>query len=220
METGNTPDWQTVRADYPGLEDVTYLDTSSCGLVSRSTAEAARAEQEQLMQAGSERYGYWHVKGRAKAARVVAAHIGGTVAGTSLLQSFTSGMTRLAPMLKHRKKVLLVRGDYPTLHAPFNWNGFEVVLVDPATDGTIPMDLLAAAIQHERPQLVAISHVQWQTGFRIDLQAFTQLCSAHGAWSLVDATQSWCSARIDLGTAPIDILGASGAEIRSFDGAS
>ncbi len=210
MEASNTPDRKLIRSDYPGLENGTYLDTSSCGLIARSTAEAASIEQERLMREGSVRYGYWHVKGRAEVGSIVAAHIGGSTAGMALLQNFTGGMSRLAPMLKHRKKVLLVGGDYPTLHAPFKWNGFDIVTVDPATDGTIPMDLLEAAVEREKPQLVAISHVQWQTGFVIDLRALTELCRSIGAWSVVDATQSWCSAPIDLHNAPIDILGASG----------
>lgn len=210
MQPSNTPDWKAIRSEYPGLEGNTFVDTSSCGLVARSTAAAANAEQERLMREGSERYFHWHVNGRAETGGIVAAHIGGATANTVLLQSFTSGMTRLAPMLKHRKKVLLVDGDYPTLHAPFKWNGFEVVTIKPAVDGSIPMDLLAAAIEREKPQLVAISHVQWQSGFMVDLHALTELCRSHSAWSVVDITQSWCSTPIDLRNAPVDILGASG----------
>lgn len=210
METSTAPDWQTIRKDYPGLERSTYTDTSACGLIARSTEEAARLEQERLMLEGSVRFLHWHGKGTANLLDLVARHIGGNAAGTVLLQNFTSGMSRLAPMLKHRKKVLLVSGDYPTLHAPFTWNGFEIVLVKPAADGSIPMDLLAATMERERPQLVAISHVQWTTGYLIDLHALTELCHAHGAWSVLDITQSWCSMPIDLRRTPVDIVGSSG----------
>lgn len=215
MEPKNSPNWKAIRAEYPGLEYGTYVDTSSCGLIARSTEEAARKEQERLMMEGSARFMHWHGKGKADVVDLVARHIGGSTSGSALLQNFTGGMARLAPMLKHRRKVLLVGGDYPTLHAPFKWarqapDGFEIVTVEPATDGTIPMDLLTATMERERPQLVAISHVQWRTGFMIDLHALTELCRAHGAWSVVDATQSWCSVPIDLHNVPVDILGASG----------
>ncbi len=210
MEASNTPNWNALRSEYPGLNGRTYVDTSSCGLIARPTEEAARVEQEKLMLKGSADFIPWLGKGRADVVSVVAAHIGGDNSGTALLQNFTGGMSRLALMLKHRRKVLLVEGNYPTLHAPFKWNSFEVVMVKLATDGTIPMDLLAAAIERERPQLVAISHVQWRTGFMIDLHSLTELCRAHGAWSVVDTTQSWCCAPLDLRQIPIDILGASG----------
>ncbi len=210
MKTTTTPDWNAIRKDYPGLERSTYTDTSSCGLIARSTEEAASAEQERLMLDGSARFLYWHGTGKSDLLDLVARHIGGSAAGTAFLQNFTGGMSRLAPMLKHRKKVLLVGGDYPTLHAPFTWNRFEIVMVKPAADGTIPMDLLAATIERERPQLVAISHVQWTTGYLIDLHALGELCRAHGAWSVLDITQSWCSMPFDLRHAPVDIVGASG----------
>src|SRR5690606_1979975 len=93
---------------------------------------------------------------------------------------------------------------------PFRWNGFDTVVIQPLADGTIPLELLAAAMEKERPQLVAISHVQWATGFRTDLDALGALCRSHGAWSLVDATQSWCNAPLNLRGTPIDILAASG----------
>lgn len=210
MELKNSPDWKAIRSEYPGLGHGTYLDTSSLGMIAGSTEEAAQAEQKRLMVEGSSRYVHWHVHGRAEVGRTVAKHVGGSDAGIVLLQSFTVGMSRLAPMLKHRRKVLLVGGDYPTLHGPFRWNDFDVVMVQPNVDGTIPLDLLAAAMEREHPLLVAISHVQWTTGHTIDLRALSELCHAHGAWSVVDATQSWCSAPIDLRNAPVDILGTSG----------
>lgn len=210
MEIRKTSNWDLVRKDYPGLERGTYVDTSSCGLIARSTAEVARHEQERLMMEGSARFVHWHGKGKAEVTDRVAQHVGGSASGTALVQNFTGGMSRLAPMLRHRRKVVLVGGDYPTLQAPFNWNGFDVVMVQPDPDGTIPMVLLESTMERERPQLVAISHVQWTTGHLIDLQVLTELCRAHGAWSVVDATQSWCSVPIDLRHAPVDILGASG----------
>ena len=203
-------DWKTVRAEYPGLSGQTYLDTGSMGLMARSTVEVASAEQERLIKEGSTRGIYWMMEGLPQIAGEVAAHIGGDAAGTVLFQSFTAGLARIAPLLKHRPKVLLVGGDYPTLHGPFQWNGFEVAMVQPEADGSIPLELLAAAMEKERPQVVGISHVQWTTGYTIDLKAFGMICRQHGAWSVVDITQSWCCVPIDLRTAPIDIIGGSG----------
>ena len=203
-------DWGRVRLDYPGLVGQTYLDTGSMGLMAKSTVEAAGAEHERLIKEGSTRGIYWMMEGLPQIAGEVAAHIYGDAAGTILFQSFTAGLSRIAPLLKHRPKVLLVGGDYPTLHGPFHWNGFQVAMVQPAADGSIPMDLLAAAMAKERPQVVGISHVQWTTGHTIDLKAFGELCHAHGAWSVVDITQSWCCVPVDLRTAPIDIIGGSG----------
>lgn len=210
MTASGTMNWSAVREAYPALERGTYLDTSSCGLVARSTAEQARKEQERLMLEGSVRHMQWREQEMPAIRRAVAASIGGVEDHVQLTQGFSVGVAQLAPLLLHRPKVLLVQGDYPTLHTAFALQSFHTVVVPTAADGTIPMERLARAIEQERPHIVAIGQVQWATGYMLDLKALTDLCRAHGAWSLVDATQSWCSVPIDLRDAPVDILGASG----------
>lgn len=204
------PGHAALRAAYPAFHDLCYLDTSSMGLMAEGTVQAAQREHDRLMREGSARLFEWMSGGNAAVARTVAASIGGTEAGTALVQSFTVGLAQLAPLLKHRPKVLLIGHDYPTLHAPFALPGFERVVVPPEADGTISLDTLRSTLERERPQLVAISEVQWLTGFRIDLHAVAALCRAHGAWSLVDITQSWCAVPLDVQAVGIDIVGASG----------
>ena len=148
--------------------------------------------------------------GNVEVARTVAASISGTVQGIALVQNFTVGLAQLAPLLKHRPKVLLIGNDYPTLHAPFALPGFQRVVVPAETDGTISLDSLRSVLERERPKLVAISEVQWLTGFRIDLFALAELCRAFDAWSVVDITQSWCLVPLDVQAVGIDIIGASG----------
>ena len=202
-------DHATLRAAYPALNDACYLDTSSMGLMAESTVQAAHLEHQRLMREGSARLFQWMFGGNTDVARTVAASIGGTEQGTALVQSFTVGLAQLAPLFKHRPKVLLIGHDYPTLHAPFALPGFQRVVVAPEADGTISLHTVRNILERERPQLVAISEVQWLTGFRIDLFALTALCRAFGAWSLVDITQSWCAVPLDVQAAGIDIVGAS-----------
>jgi selenocysteine lyase/cysteine desulfurase len=204
------PDPAQVRSEYPGLLHQTYLDTGSMGLIAQATVDAAQAEQERLLREGSTRGIYWMTEGLPGICSRVVDHIGGDAEGTVLVQSFTAGLARIAPLLKHRSKVLLVGGDYPTLHGPFLWNGFTVAMVQPQADGSIPLSLLADAIQREKPQVVAISHVQWGTGHLIDLHGFAALCREHGAWSVVDVTQSWCCVPFTVQHTPVDLIGGSG----------
>jgi selenocysteine lyase/cysteine desulfurase len=211
MRSSSTlPDHTTIRAAYPALNERCYLDTSSMGVVAEATAQAAHQEQQRLMREGSIRLLHWMSGGVAEVACTVAANIGGTDGGTAVVQSFTVGLAQLAPLLKHRPKVLVIGHDYPTLHAPFALPGFQRVVVQPEADGTIALDTIRDTLERERPQLVAISEVQWLTGFRIDLHAVTSLCRAFGAWSVVDITQSWCVVPLDVQAAGIDIVGASG----------
>ncbi|MCU0319204.1 MAG: aminotransferase class V-fold PLP-dependent enzyme [Flavobacteriales bacterium] len=204
------PDHATFRAAYPALNERCYLDTSSMGLIAESTIQAGDQEHQRLMREGSTRIFQWMYGGNADVIRTVAASIGGAEQGTALAQCFTAGLAQLAPLLMHRPKVLLIGHDYPTLHAPFALPGFQRVVVSPEADGTISLDTVRNVMERERPQLVAISEVQWLTGFRIDLHAVSSLCRAFGVWSVVDITQSWCVVPLDVQAAGIDIVGASG----------
>jgi cysteine desulfurase/selenocysteine lyase len=203
-------DHAAIRAAHPAFNDITYLDTSSMGLMAAGTVQAAHVEHERLMREGSTRLFQWMFGGNAEVIRTVASSIGGTEQGTALAQCFTAGLAQLAPLLLHRPKVLVIGHDYPTLHAPFALPGFQRVVVPPEADGAISLDTVRDVMERERPQLVAISEVQWLTGFRIDLLALATLCRAFGAWSVVDITQSWCVVPLDVQAAGIDILGASG----------
>jgi selenocysteine lyase/cysteine desulfurase len=202
--------WTVIRKDYPALSELTYLDTASCGPLARSTTKVAMQEQELLMREASVRYGQWREEGSVAMQRMVAGSINGEAKNLALMPNFSVGMALLASLLGHRPKVLLVGGDYPTLHAPFTTKDLQPVLIHPQADGSIPVNAIAQAVERERPQLVAISHVQWATGWKADLHAVAALCRAHGAWSVIDATQSWCCAPIDVRAMGIDILGASG----------
>lgn len=199
-----------IRHAYPGLGTCTYLDTSSCGLVARSTMEAAQEEEKRLVHEGSARFLHWMTGGMDAVAREVAASIGGTAQGTALVPNCSVGMGLLAQLTRHRAKVLLIGDDYPTLHAPFALPGSHRVFVRPQADGSIDMEALGATMERERPQLVAIGHVQWLTGYRVDLDAIAGLCRAFGAWSMIDITQSWCAVPIDAERTGIDILCGSG----------
>ncbi len=203
-------DWQSLRIDHPALSEMTYLDTSSCGLIASSTAEEAHREQIRLMTEGSRRFQYWMTGGHEPVRRSVADSIGGAVRGVALVPGFSVGMAQLTALLKHRSRVLLVEGDYPTLHAPFERGDHEIVWFRPGVDGTIPKKALEATLMRERPDILAVSHVQWRTGYSVDLSSITAICRENGILTVIDATQSWGSLPIDVEAMGIDILGASG----------
>lgn len=84
----------------------------------------------------------------------------------------------------------------------------EVRLV-PGREGRVLMDDLAAAID-DRTRLVAISFVQFASGYRIDLGAVADLCRRHDAYLCVDAIQGLGALPMDVREAGIDFLAAGG----------
>jgi len=65
-------------------------------------------------------------------------------------------------------------------------------------------------IEKNKPDLVVMSHVQWLSGFKVDLEKLGAFCRERGIVPLIDGTQFMGTAPLDLGTMQVDAYGASG----------
>lgn len=92
---------------------------------------------------------------------------------------------------------------YPCLHLAARGVEARVVPVDAHAE----LDRVLAAIDG-RTRAVAISHVHWQTGHRLDLEKLGAECRARGVLSIVDAIQSVGAVPVSLANADVDVLTA------------
>jgi selenocysteine lyase/cysteine desulfurase len=79
----------------------------------------------------------------------------------------------------------------------------------PTRDGRIWIDDIAAAID-DRTRLLTISHVEFASGFRNDLDRLTELCHQRGVAIFVDAIQGLGPFVYDVKRTPVDFLCADG----------
>ena len=79
----------------------------------------------------------------------------------------------------------------------------------PERDGCIHIEDIAIAID-ERTRALTISHVEFASGFRNDIQALGDLCREHNIWFIVDAIQSLGAIEVDVKSCNVDILAADG----------
>jgi len=86
--------------------------------------------------------------------------------------------------------------------------GVEVRLA-PARDNRILIEDIAA-LMDERTRLVALSFVEFATGFRNDLRAIGQLCQERGIYFCVDGIQGLGALDLKVTQSPIDFLAAGG----------
>lgn len=86
--------------------------------------------------------------------------------------------------------------------------GVEVRRV-PARNGRIDADDLASSIDG-RTRVVALSHVQFYSGFRVNLSSIAEITHRHDALLVVDGTQSVGAMTIDVAGSGIDVLVVSG----------
>jgi selenocysteine lyase/cysteine desulfurase len=100
--------------------------------------------------------------------------------------------------LRPGDNVLVLEGDYPANIYPWMNLAHRGVLTKfvPPKDGGLDIDLLRARIDH-RTRAIALSTVQFASGFRNDLFSVGELCRDHGIYLVVDCIQS-------LGALPFD----------------
>ena len=81
----------------------------------------------------------------------------------------------------------------------------------PACDQCILVDDLAG-LMDERTRLVALSFVEFGTGYRNDLDALAELCQRHSAYLCVDSIQGLGALAFSVTQTPVDFLAAHAAK--------
>ncbi|WP_406380707.1 aminotransferase class V-fold PLP-dependent enzyme [Streptomyces sp. NBC_01618] len=177
--------------------ETTYLNTSTCGLLPRRTVEAVKALAEAIATGRGAGSGDFEAVDAARAgfARLVGIGADRVAIGSSV--SVHVGL--IAAALPPGAEVLAPEGEFSSVVSPFAVRGDLKMRY-------VPLDGLAGAV---RPgtALVAFSSVQSADGRIADLDAVRAAAAAHGARTLLDATQSagWLS--LDAGAYDYTVTG-------------
>lgn len=138
------------------------------------------------------------------------AFMGNTSEGLSII---AAGLT-----WRPNDRIIVPGIEYPSNYYPWHdlaqRHNLQLVSIPPVTrpDGTIeiPLDAILKEIENPQTRLVAISHVQFSTGQRIDLAAIGAACRAKGKFLCVDAIQSLGALPVDVKAMNIDFLASGG----------
>lgn len=107
--------------------------------------------------------------------------------------------------------VVTFEGEFPSNRLP--WDNQKAKGVEVRTvycpNGAVDLDRVAEQID-EKTRIVAISWVGYASGYRVDLDALTDLVHSRGALLFVDAIQAMGIYPIDVRRTPIDFLAADG----------
>lgn len=157
-------------------------------------------------------YGELWQRATVGAREAVGALIGAPPEQIALVKNTSLGLSMVAIGFPYRagQNLVTIAGEYPANRLAWRAavpEGVTIRVVEPEPDGRIPVDRVAAAVDHQTC-LVAVSWVQYLNGFRIDLDALGEVCQRHGAYLVVDGVQGLGAIPIDLG--PVDALAAGG----------
>lgn len=205
------------RSLFPELQGDAFLSHAAVSPLSAPVVEAINDAMRDFARHGVAAVRPW-VAQRDRLRGKLATLINASAEEIGFVPSTSQGVIAVARSIDFVEgdRILLFRGEFPTNITPWQQiaeeRGCEIVWLD-TSDVLLSQDPdLSAlrAILEQGIKLVAISAVQFQTGWRMPLEEIGALCREHDARLFVDAIQAVGGVPFDVEACNIDFL-ASGS---------
>jgi selenocysteine lyase/cysteine desulfurase len=199
--------FEALRKEFPVLQRKTYLNSGSYCALANEVRAAFDAYMEDRLLVGAN-WDVWVTKNESVRG-LTAKLLNASPDEIAVTASVSAGLNALASALQFtgpRNKVVVSDFEFPTnaqiWHAQ-EPRGARVVHVPRDADGYIPAQMFEKAID-EQTQLVAITHVCFRNGAKLDIPGIVRLARAKGARVLLDCYQSVGSLDIDVKALDVD----------------
>ncbi|MBM3794287.1 MAG: aminotransferase class V-fold PLP-dependent enzyme [Acidobacteria bacterium] len=185
-----------LREHFPVSRNLVYLNHAAVAPLVKHAADAMTALATDACEWGSLQYDVWldaYEGLRVAAAALIGAHRD----EIAIVKNTSEGIATVAMGIDWRPgdKVVAFHEEFPSNYYP--WKRLEARGVKVEWVSIYhPLDTVDQAARGAR--LLAVSHVNYLTGHRVDLDALGEICARHGCFFFVDAIQG-------LGVFPIDV---------------
>lgn len=202
------PFWRQYRDQFPVTQNLVYLNHAAVAPLCRRAAEAMQGLAQDALDFGSAHYQNW--LGTYEGLRVATAKmIHATRDEIAIVKNTSEGISTVAIGIRWRSGDIVVafKEEFPANYYP--WKRLETQGVEvrwlSVFDG---LDRIDEACKGAR--MLAVSYVQYLSGYRVDLIQIGEICARRGCFFLVDAIQGLGAFPIDVRAASIDALAADG----------
>jgi kynureninase len=202
-------DLLALRAEFPILERTVYMISNSLGAMPRaareSLAEYAEAWATRGVRAWEE--GWWEMA--VGLGDRIGALIGAPPGSVGMHTNVTSAQMALLSCFDFRgprRKVVMIDMEFPSIQYLYDAHraaGAEITIVRSEDGVTIPTERLLDAIDRET-LLVPISHVLFESAYRLDAAAVAARAREVGAFVVLDVFQSAGTLPVDVGALGVD----------------
>jgi len=203
-------DLSAYRDEFPVTEKYVYFNHASVSPLPRRAARAMQEQAAEVMQHGSVGHGSW-TETTARLREAGARLIGAAAGEIAITKNTSEGLAVIANGLDWRPGDVMagIEDEFPANYFPWAQLERQGVRVRwlKLRGGRIELDEIDRACQGAR--LLAISFVQYVSGFRIDLDALGEICRRRGCLLVVDAVQGLGPFRVDVKRSGIHALAAS-----------
>ncbi len=196
------------RHQFPVAERLIYLNHAAVTPLCRPAAEAMKGLADDACLFGSLHYGDWleAYDGLRSAAATL---INASPDEIAITKNTSEGIATVAGGLPWRSgdRVIAFQEEFPANYYPWQRlasRGVEITWLSIYS----PLEEIAKALPGAR--LLAISYVNYLSGYRVALEGIGQLCQQHGCFFFVDAIQGMGALPLDVEASHIDALAADG----------
>src|SRR5579872_1381010 len=196
------------RAEFPVAENLIYLNHAAVAPLSRPAAEAMKWFAHDSWQYGSLHYDQWEAA-YAGLRRSAARLVNGSPEEIAIMKNTSEGIGVVALGLdwKPGDTIVAFKEEFPSNQYPWRRLESRGVRIKWLSESD-PLDKIDDAAKGAR--LLAISFVQFVSGYRANLQAIGKICRDRGAIFFVDAIQGLGAFPLDVRAMHIDALAADG----------
>ncbi len=197
-----------IRSLFPATKKYTYLNSAAVSPLPITAVDAVRSQLDDVALNGSRNYLDW-VATKNRARSLIAGMLGAAPENVAFMRNTSDGLAAVASGLtwKDDDNIVSFAGEFPANYIP--WRrvrdrfGVELRLA-PERDGRIDVDKLCGLID-SNTRLVAISAVQFASGFTADLERIGLAAHAVDALFVVDIIQALGARGFDLPGLGVDI---------------
>jgi selenocysteine lyase/cysteine desulfurase len=200
-------DFKALRRRFPVLERKTYLNSGSYCALADTVKEAINNYMDDRLLVGAN-WDVWVMKNEAVRS-LLAQVLRARPDEIAVTASASAGINALASAFDFSKglnKVVVSDFEFPTnaqiWHAQ-EARGARVVHVPRAADGYIPLENFERLID-EDTRLVAVTHVCFRNGAKLDIPGIVRLAHAKGARVLLDCYQAVGAVTVDVKKLDVD----------------
>lgn len=200
-------DQNVLRSEFPLTEQMMYFDVAYHNVLPSSVADAMSSFIRDEWQHGGfpPSWGPMVHAAREKYARL----IGADPAEIAFMKNTADGINTIANALPLHPGDNVIINSLEHASNFFPWRNLsrnEVqVRVVQAVDGRVPTSALLSAVDR-RTRAIAISAVQYRTGFRADLAALGTFCRSNGIYLIADAIQAIGTLEFDVENLAVDAV--------------
>ena len=197
-----------LRALFPAVKRRTYLNAAASSPLATTVALAIEAHLNDTVENGDVHFAEW-LAFRESLRGKVATFIGATPPEVAFLGSTSAGFSAVASLWSQRgiRRVLTLEGEFPSTTIPLLQAGMSLEVVRPRPDGATLAEQLDDAL-NAQVGAVAVSAVQFASGYRLDLEAVSRVCAERKVPWAVNAARALGQVPIDVAKLGCDFLAA------------